>query len=200
MSLNLLASASVSASTDSLTNILQPDCNLAIWKREALPGMEGFFPPEAQEIRITSALDGLPGTLDGRLHDAGFPGGSLRQNFVADVSNLARRYAALLKLERVELRLEIVTGDACRKWHADYVSARLITTYHGRGTQWIDVPDAARVKQGLEPLSINSLNAGDVALFKGRLASDTPAIHRSPPISKTGEKRLLLVLNPPEKN
>ena len=200
MSLNLLASASVFPSPERLADILQADCNLAIWEREALSGMEEFFPVEARDIRMTCALDSLPAMLDSELDDVGFPGGNLRQSLVEDVSNLARRFAALLKLESVELRLEIVTGDACRKWHADYVSARLITTYHGCGTQWIDGPDAARVKQGLEPLCARSLRAGDVGIFKGRVASETPAIHRSPPISKTGERRLLLVLNPPEKH
>ena len=38
--------------------------------------------------------------------------------------------------------LEVVRTDSCRKFHADYVTARLITTYLGEGTQWLDEADA----------------------------------------------------------
>lgn len=40
------------------------------------------------------------------------------------------------------------------------------------------------------------LHTFDVGLFKGKLATDRPAMHRSPPIAGTGAVRLLLVLNP----
>ncbi|KWV92041.1 hypothetical protein AUC45_12885 [Erythrobacter sp. YT30] len=111
---------------------------------------------------------------------------------------MADHYCAILDLGEVEVRLEVVTTNSCRKWHADYVKARLITTYVGSGTQWLTQADADRVKGGEEPQWINSMSPGDVGMFKGKLATDTPAIHRSPPIAGTGEKRLLLVLNPPE--
>ena len=44
------------------------------------------------------------------------------------------------------------------------------------------------------------MSPGDAGIFKGKIATDTPAIHRSPPIAGTGEKRLLLVLNPVEED
>lgn len=194
------AAVSVCASPDILSRILHSACNLAIWQRAPLPGIEAILVASSKEIRFLATLVELPARLDEAMDVAGFPQAAPRGEFMADVAALATRYAALCKLAQVEVRLEIVTGDACRKWHADYVTARLITTYHGRGTQWIDAADAARVKQGEEPLAIHALGAGDVGIFKGRLATDSPAIHRSPPISGSGEKRLLLVLNPPEKN
>ena len=101
-----------------------------------------------------------------------------------------------MKLDAVSVRLAIVTSDSCRKFHADYVKARLITTYVGTGTQWIDGKDAERVARGQDPVRINTLGAGDVGLFKGKIATRYPAIHRSPPIARTGETRLMLVLDP----
>ena len=95
------------------------------------------------------------------------------------------------------MRLAIVTTDSCRKFHADYVKARLITTYVGTGTQWIEGADVARVAKGAEPSRINTLNACDVGLFKGKMWTQSPAIHRSPPIEDSGERRLTLVLDPP---
>ncbi|MEO0057370.1 MAG: hypothetical protein RIT17_820, partial [Pseudomonadota bacterium] len=82
---------------------------------------------------------------------------------------------------------------------ADYVRARLITTYAGEGTDWLDAADAARVAAGQEPRQINRMATFDVGLFKGKLATDHPAIHRSPPIAGSGGARLLLVLNPAQK-
>lgn len=202
MSQTLLApmpiAASVSLSPDVLDAIVQPECNLAIWQRAPLPGLAAFLDVAVSEIRFTAPLVALSRQLERVMDDAGYPQGPARGHFVADVAQLAGIFARLCKLSAITLRLEIVTGDACRKWHADYVAARLITTNAGRGTQWIDGRDAIRVKQGEEPVRIHSLGTGDVGIFKGRLATDTPAIHRSPPISHTGEKRLVLVLNPPE--
>jgi hypothetical protein len=43
---------------------------------------------------------------------------------------------------------------------------------------------------------VRQLLAGEVALFKGRLLTDSPIIHRSPPIAGTGQRRLVLVINP----
>ncbi len=204
MSQTLLApmaiAASPSLSPDILDAIVQPDCNLAIWQRAPFPDLAAFLDVAAGEIRFTARLAALPRQLECAMDDAGYPQGSARKLLVADAAQLAGIFARLCKLQAITLRMEIVTGDACRKWHADYVAARLITTYAGSGTQWIDSCDAVRVKQGEEPVRIHSLGTGDVGIFKGRLATDTPAIHRSPPISHTGEKRLVLVLNPPEEH
>ena len=88
----------------------------------------------------------------------------------------------------VTIRLEPVTTDACKQLHADYVTVRLLTTYVGRGTQWSE--EAATE-------AMHSLACGDIALFKGRLLLDPPTVlHRSPPIAGTGERRLLLVIDP----
>jgi hypothetical protein len=96
-----------------------------------------------------------------------------------------------MDLTHVMLRLERVTGDACKRWHADYVSVRLICTYRGAATRWIEQPGDRQ----------RALATGTVGLFKGRvLAGDDAIVHRSPPILGTGEDRLLLVLDgpPPE--
>ena len=57
-----------------------------------------------------------------------------------------------MQLARFELRLEVVRTDSCRKFHADYVTARLITTYAGEGTDWLADADAARVAAGAATL------------------------------------------------
>ena len=90
-------------------------------------------------------------------------------------------------------------SDGSGTFHADYVSLRLILTYAGPGTQWLDQGDAARLHDGaaIETLCVRAIPTGDVALFKGRKwARDAPIIHRSPPIADTGQRRLVLVIDP----
>lgn len=110
-----------------------------------------------------------------------------------DIRDLATRFAALMGVPAVRIRLEAINTNACRKVHADYTDLRLITTYWGPGTDY--VPPAQ------EPLETNlvRLPAGHVALFKGRLFGEghTPCFHRSPPVSDTGELRLVLVIDTP---
>lgn len=117
---------------------------------------------------------------------------------IEDILDLYHLFGEMIQYPKIEVRVELVTGNSCWKFHSDCVEMRLIATYAGRGTQWIDQDDIDRAANGLEPLHINELEPGDVGLFKGKLKTTQPGIHRSPPIDCTGEKRLLLVLNPAE--
>lgn len=161
-----------------------------------MPVMKDLIEAEASDVRFVAPVSGLSAMLLAEMEQAGFPAIAARDDLANDIAEMAELYCSIIKDTAVDVRIEFVTTDSCRKWHADYVTARLITTYVGTGTQWLEGADADRVKQGLEPLRINTLGAGDVGVFKGRLIEGEPAIHRSPPIAGTGEKRLLVVLNP----
>jgi hypothetical protein len=188
--------ACVAADPAILQDIRREDCNLAIWERQLATDFGPMLAGAPQDIRCAAALDDLPALLTAELAEQGFAARHLHASLVADVAVLAQHYCAALGLARVEVRLEVVTTDSCRKFHADYVSARLITTYVGPGTDWLDAAEVAALARGEEPRRIHRMNTGDVGLFKGKLATLHPAIHRSPPISASGEARLLLVLNP----
>jgi hypothetical protein len=180
-----------------LDSIKQADCNLAIWQRPGFADFSALVEGTPQDLRFTCLPADLPMLLGEGLAQGGYGGGAaLQAVLVADAALLAERFCDALGLAALELRLEVVSTDSCRKFHADYVTARLITTYVGEGTDWLDEADAARVAAGAAPERINRLSAFDVGLFKGKLATDRPAIHRSPPIADTGAARLLLVLNP----
>ncbi|HEY6965003.1 MAG TPA: DUF1826 domain-containing protein [Erythrobacter sp.] len=186
------------ADPEVLHTIRAPECNLAIWQRAAFADFTPLTEGMPENLRFVSNLRRLPGTLERELRQNGFGSDpALHSVLVEDVTRLAGLFCAAMELAAFELRLELVRSDSCRKFHADYVTARLITTYVGEGTDWLDEADAARVAAGQEPHHVNRLAAFDVGLFKGKLATGTPAIHRSPPIAGTpGGSRLLLVLNP----
>ena len=180
-----------------LEDILYADINLAIWERSPVTDVDALLEGASADVRFSASLIQIDDRLRLELSHAGFPDHPAKYALIEDIADLAKRFGSILGLEQVELRLERVTTNSCRKFHADYVSARLITTYVGRGTNWLDTQDAQRVARGEEPARIHSLNTGDVGMFKGKLSTDFPIIHRSPPIDGTGETRLLLVLNPP---
>ncbi|WP_086617075.1 DUF1826 domain-containing protein [Erythrobacter tepidarius] len=183
-------------SPDILAAIREEGCNLAIWRRLPIADFTPLTEGTPPDLRFETSPAAVARALPAALAEAGFAAPELHAPLAADVARIAGLFCAAMRLARFELRLELVRTDSCRKFHADYVTARLITTYAGAGTEWIDDADAARVAAGQEPRRINRMNAFDVGLFKGRTATKRPAIHRSPPIAATGGKRLLLVLNP----
>lgn len=109
----------------------------------------------------------------------------------ADVIALATRFATLMGVDAVRVRIEALTSDACTRLRADYTDMRLISTYAGPGTDYVTGNDRAAPLQ--------RLLVGAIGLFKGHSfgAGHAPCLHRSPPISTSGERRLMLVIDTP---
>jgi hypothetical protein len=200
MTVLLQSRALIAGNAAALDAIRDPEISLAIWGRALPVDLSALLTAEIGQVRLTSDLEDLPVLLREALGDTGYPVGAMRSALEADITQLAERFAAVMRCDSVDVRLERITTDACRKWHADYVTARLITTYVGQGTQWIDSDAGAACDCG-DPHDIRQLAAGEVAIFKGRhWDEDRAAIHRSPPIEGSGEQRLLLVINPAERS
>jgi uncharacterized protein DUF1826 len=188
--------ALIAGNIEALDAIRDDEISIALWERELPSGFSKLNLDGIADLRFTTDIHELHGSLDDALDEAGHRKGSPREALHSDIVVLANGFAKIMKADLVEIRLEHVITNACKKFHADYVTARLITTYRGQGTQWLEGDDAANCNCG-EPHEIQQMAAGDVALFKGRLcSSQAPAIHRSPPIEGTGEERLVLVINP----
>lgn len=130
---------------------------------------------------------------------------------VADIRQLIEMYADLFMLQQVGVRFEKIDKTMCPRFHTDRLACRLVTTYHGNGTQWLDETNADRSKLGAgaaglpdnqsgiyhDENQIRSAEAGDVLLLKGDGWPDSPVagiIHRSPP-ADLDQPRLLLTLD-----
>lgn len=191
--------AARSADPDALSAILMPGINLAIWERKVAPEVPDVKTlAEINDISLTAEADQVGAAMILALKEAGYPAEVIGP-LTADIAAHANRLAQLLVCDTLAIRLEVIETDACRRFHADYVSARLILTYVGPGTQWLDNVAAIRLRNGaaVETLDVRNVSAGQIALFKGRKWSpDGAIVHRSPPIADTGQRRLVLVIDP----
>lgn len=178
-----------------LDRIRDEQVQLAVWQRRRLrlvDWLDTIDFDEIDDVQETLDVELLAATLPAILVDAGYPEGDDMAALATEIIALARRFARIMGTQAVRMRLEIIETDACRKFHMDHVTARLLMPLTDPGTQWIE---AGAGTDG----PIRHLKAGSVGLFKGRIWAETPAIlHRSPPIAGTGVSRLLLVLDLPQ--
>ncbi len=174
-----------------LAHIAKPAVALAQWWRPPAVTIPAEHLPALKTIRLEGHPDDAEASLVEEL--AATPARSWHAALARDAGMLARRFAAVAGCGEVALRLERVEGDACSRFHADYVPLRLITTYAGPGTEWrlagkTDAdPDADSV--------IHRMQVGHVGLFKGRRSAPIGLLHRSPPIAGSGRQRLVLIVD-----
>ena len=191
-----------------MAKILDENVNLVLWQRQLPVHIVDFGAlllsldePLADafvvEVPNENAQPNLQG-LASRFNDLeGYAG------LIADVSGLVRAYACLLGAKRIGLRLRALDKAMCPRFHVDHVPVRLITTYAGIGSQWLEEGAMERSQLGqpqAEPTRaalIQQVNAGEVALLKGEKWQGNEGaglIHRSPALGP-GERRLILTLD-----
>jgi hypothetical protein len=151
------------------------------------------------------------GTEEGRAAIVGDLPPRARSIVGEDVRVLAPLVARWTARKHVRVRLDPVRTDACRKLHHDYVAMRVLVTYFGPGTEWLEEEGADRSFLGRHDLDVATSNAhivrdparlhragtGDVLVLKGAAfprTGDKGAIHRSPPIESGPSRAARLVL------
>ncbi len=201
--LGAAAHVACGASADVLGEIAGRTINLVLWQRrlsDALSAaLESLDLSDVEFLRFEADADQVEHEIRLGLAEAGIGRDDAVAVLAQDIGFLARSFAEIMNVHAVEVRLEHVISDACRRFHSDYVTARMITTYWGQGTHWLDTEAAARLEAGTQPVpaDIRQLAAGEVGIFKGRKwPGATGIVHRSPPIEASGEARLLLVIDP----
>ena len=196
------------AAPEIMARILDDEVNLAIWQRELPLHIRQFADvllalgePLADALVLEMVDENAKPNLAGlasRFNDLqGYEG------FIADISWLVSAYACLLGAKRVGLRLRALDKAMCPRFHVDHVPVRLITTYAGFGSQWLQEGVMERRHLGqadAEPTDVSCIEqvkAGEVALLKGEKWQGNEGaglIHRSPALAD-GERRLILTLD-----
>jgi hypothetical protein len=194
---------------DVLERAAAPDVQIAVWRRQlpaehcsALARWASDAAPHYDEV-VEAASWGPELAVNGAL------AASARAWLQADVADLLARFCEIAGSLRVRVALKAVTTDACRKFHADSLPMRMITTYVGPGTEWLpsyavsrdvlaeppECPSEANRAIVRDCRAIRRARAGDVLLMKGERHPHGPGcVHRSPPISAAGLTRLVLTL------
>ena len=147
-------------------------------------------------------LDTLYKLLDQHLPDG--PIADEKKILIDDILRLATLFEATTKSDNIKLQLEIVTTDMCRLFHADYYRQRLLCTYLGPGTEWLDHSNVHRHALGKgsnniarDETAINRANTFDVLILKGKKygEGELAVVHRSPPIMRHNKTRVLLKID-----
>ncbi|MEM0944720.1 MAG: DUF1826 domain-containing protein [Pseudomonadota bacterium] len=180
-----------------LAEISAPGTAAVIWQRAPRPEfqtwMDGLAPNLLPRTRTVLRADRVRAAAEAMCAECATPESPERAHLIDDLAGLAESFAALMGTAYLRLRLDVVTTNACRKFHIDALTARLICTYRGRGTEY------GLARQGDDPDEIHAVPTGAPVVLRGTEWPEGPPLgllHRSPPIEGTGETRLLLVLDP----
>lgn len=127
------------------------------------------------------------------------------ESFLDDIQNMVNNFAEISNTNNIEIFFDIVKTTKCPKYHYDQNDLRLICTYKGQGTIWLNndnfnfdklgYTDNLQIPKDLS--KINTVNEYDIAILKGTKYSNSSynaIVHKSPDLFQ-GEKRLLLRLD-----
>lgn len=201
--------AAISDDPLGLTRIFAPEIRIAQWRRPVDTVIAEWLDAHADNLgsgfRQTLATGTTPDL--GRL-----PAGAGRNALAADLGLLAEMFGELLDAPTIGLRLEVIGKAMCPRLHVDRVGIRLLCTYRGPGSEWVE--DAAVDRRFLGAASggqpdessglllpghrIERIPPFAVALLKGSLWQDSGGlgiVHRSPAVPAGQGPRVLVALD-----
>ncbi|TDI66132.1 MAG: DUF1826 domain-containing protein [Alphaproteobacteria bacterium] len=194
---------------DELIGINNKGTNLVVWVRDVKPALKKWLDQElwcalpGEPFRLT--VQSVRQVLADRVAQHCPTNSPGRRMFIDDLIMLTRRFAAIAGMAQMTARLVPITGSLDSRFHVDSVAQRLLTTYVGHGTEWIDgdfLGDTPPDHQSDMPAAdanslITQLPQFSVALFKGSRhgAATRPLVHRSPATPGPTGKRLLFCLD-----
>ena len=179
-----------------LAALLDTPCTVAVLARPADARIVAYLDAAAHSGALGTGFRTVmaPGE---RGFDAQLPDLAGRDALAADLAFLAELHADLLGCPRVGLRLEITSQAMCPRFHTDRVGLRLLCTYRGPGTEWIDPahpdPGAAIARNEVQRAA-----PFDVLLLKGEAWPGNAAhgaIHRSPGVAQGAAPRVLAAID-----
>jgi hypothetical protein len=210
------ASQHIGNSKESLMAIRNIGVNMAIWQRPANPKCLAvidalLFAPCAVALDLNPAeketiSTGIHSLVSGRCDPAS------ASALADEIWALVGLFCSIADTNHARVRLERIEDDGCMLFHADTLRLRMLCTYAGPGTEWLDSDNARYDQLGLRGRSIEETNRAivvdeakirhlapwHVAVFSGRLREDTlPLIHRSAPVRSEKDHRIRLCIDLP---
>lgn len=196
-----------------LLNIFAPEQQICVAERPQQPAIIDYLSQHATSMAPGQRLllDMKQAIAQQLAQQLRLPAGHGRDALLADMAYLATLYADLLDCPHIGVRLEVTSHAMCPKFHIDRTGIRLLCTYLGAGTQWLQedaIHRAAMTQQHatldafhnalLHPAAaIQQAPAFAVVLLKGSAWQGNQhagIIHRSPPVP-ADSLRVLLALD-----
>jgi len=182
--------------------------NLTIWERPIDEDIDRYLSylieKEFKPINQSITIEDSEKVISDHLNAFGFHSeGKIK--LIQDIVKITYQFFEITSATRLQLILKKITDDACRKFHTDAYDLRLLCTYKGKATEWVEEANVNRslLKSGSNETiikdlgKVKSIKPFEVAVLKGEPASRSYGgiVHRSPPIENEGEKRILLRLD-----
>ncbi|MFI3217631.1 MAG: DUF1826 domain-containing protein [Methylococcales bacterium] len=196
-----------------LAEIYRPEINLCVVERNISSEIETFVKhllSAAHAINVIETINvqsfNTHTLLPQHLHLQGY------EAFCADIAQVIDMFSHLFELEAIGLRLGMLDKAMCPRFHIDHVPCRLVCTYGGIGTQWLEDAYVDRSKLGsrsgglsdeqsgliLDADAIGTMPNHAIGLLKGTRWEGNEqhgAVHRSPHTQPEFPRRLLLTLD-----
>lgn len=182
-----------------LVEIFEPDVQICALPRQLGPELMAYLSglDSSGELQIIETIE-----RDEALKLERLPEGHGKAALIQDLSLLRDIVCDLVDCEAVGLRLARVNRAMCPGWHIDHTGIRLVSTYQGPGTQWLEDQDVDRSLLGEiknEDRSHISASEGEMVLLKGDLWQENEgfgSVHRSPEIIDTASLRTVVTIDP----
>ena len=208
-----LSSPYLSENLADLAEIYRPEINCCVIKRRVSEDITLFVnqllaKPRSLEITQTVSIASFEAhnLLPTALHFQGYT------DFCNDIAHLIDIFSDLFGLNAVGLRLGLLDKAMCPRFHVDRVPCRLVCTYGGLGTEWVEDSFVERSKLGrgangladeesgaiLDLEAIEKMPSFAIGLLKGSAWEGNElngAVHRSPSLNATTPRRLFLSLD-----
>ena len=182
-----------------LVEIFDQEIQICTWRRQIDPTIETYLSAlhQTRELQVMEVL-----SPDARPKLDCLPEGPGRAPLIDDLSFLLEVIFDLLGCCEIGMRFARVGRAMCPGWHFDRVGIRLVCTYQGPGTQWLDNQDIDRrnFHSGRLPddMFIQAV-PGEIVLLKGALWQGNEAfgaVHRSPELGPIAAPRTLITFDP----
>ena len=203
-----------------LRRIREPGVNLCLWTRAADPraavavrALLSARDPLALDLAAPTPARLAAGLLE-VIRRPSATGRAGARHLAEDIVALAAHFSAVAETRHPRVRLTRVEDDCCALFHADTLRVRMLCTYAGDGTQWLENDNVRRDQLGsqgrtldeatraivVDLAAIRTIPAWHVAALKGRAwpgEEDNAIVHRSAPVAERSAHRLVLCLDLP---
>ncbi|ALS99999.1 DUF1826 domain-containing protein [Lacimicrobium alkaliphilum] len=201
-----------SSCAEVLSAIFARDTNLCVWQRALPDNLQNYvsiLQSQTQYLNLTRQVSAQSVTT---LLSPCLPEAEGKAAFIEDIRLLTEMLICLFDCQYAGLRLRLLDGAMCPRFHTDKLICRMLCSYNTLGTQWLGNAAIDRSKLGhgsgglddahsglySDTTAVCNATAGDVLLLKGEAWPDNEGggvVHRSPAVPD-GTKRLLLTLDP----